>query len=131
MFEQHLKDLQLASTTSSFSKFKGEEFKQLACKINDQFYQRMVNLYKGFNEMQELYNSFEHQLEVLHEHHKRIQEATKAYDHIIEWQNYIKDRSEDLPILDKLKLKKIELIIETWESICDLVESIIKDGKVA
>ena len=101
MFEQQLKDLQLAFSTSSFSKFTGEEFKQLACKIHDQFYQGMVNLYKGFNEMQELYNSFEHQSEVLHEHHKRRQEETKAYDHIIEWHKYIKDRPKDLPILDK------------------------------
>ena len=99
--------------------------------MHDKFYQGMVNLYKGFNEMQELYNSFEHQLEVLHEHHKKRQEATKAYDHVIEWKKYIKDRPKDLPILDKLKLKKIQVIIETWESICDLVESIIKDGQDA
>ena len=32
-------------------------------------------------------------------------------------------------MLDKIKLKKIEVIIETWEGIYDLVESIIKDGK--
>ena len=51
MFEQQLKDLQLAATTSSFSKFTGDEFKQLACKIHDEFHQGMVNLYKGFNEM--------------------------------------------------------------------------------
>ena len=44
------------SSTSSFSKFT-EEFKQLACKVHDQFYQGIINLYEGFNEMQELYNS--------------------------------------------------------------------------
>ena len=59
-FEQQLKDLKLTYSSSSFSKFTEEEFKQLACKVHDQFYQGMVNLYKGFNQMQELYNSFEH-----------------------------------------------------------------------
>ena len=43
----------------------------------------------------------------------------------------MKERPEDLPILDKHKLKKIEVIIETWEGICDLVESIIRDGQAA
>ena len=43
---------------------------------------------------------------------------------------YIKDRPEDFPVLDKIKLKRIQVSIETWENICDLVESIIKDGLV-
>ena len=59
-FEQQIKDLQHTSSTSSFSKFTEEEFKQLECNIHDQFYQDILNLYEGFNEMQELYNSFEH-----------------------------------------------------------------------
>ena len=41
----------------------------------------------------------------------------------------MKETLEDLPILDKLKLKKIEEITETWEGICDLVESIIRYGQ--
>ena len=61
---------------------------------------------------------------------KRI-EAARAYDNIIDWHKYIKERPEDLPMMDKLKLKKIEVIIETWEGICDLVESIIKDGQAS
>ena len=37
---------------------------------------------------------------------------------------YIKDRPNDFPVLDKGKLKRIQVSIETWESICDLVEFI-------
>ena len=58
MFEQQIKDLQLTSFASSFSKFTEEDFKQLACRVHDQFYQGMVNLCKGFNDMQDMYNSF-------------------------------------------------------------------------
>ena len=43
----------------------------------------------------------------------------------------MKERPEDLPILDKLKLKKIEVIIKTWEGIRDMVEFIIKYGEAA
>ena len=91
----------------------------------------MVNLFKVFNEMHELYNAFEHQSNVLHDHHRRRKDATIDYDHIIDWNNYIKERPDDLPILNKPKLKKIEVTIETWESICDVVESIINYGQVA
>ena len=131
IFEQQLKDLQLASTTYSFSKFTGKEFKQLAYRIHDHYYQGMINLFKGFNEMQELYNAFEHQPSLLHDHNKRRKEATRAYDNIIHWEKYIKDKPDDLPISDTFKLKKIEVSVETWENVCDLVESIIKDGQVA
>ena len=91
----------------------------------------MVNLFKIFNEIQELYNAFEHQYDVLHDHNRRKKEATRAYDNLIDWQKYIKDRPYDFPVLEKIKLKKIEVSIETWENVCDLVESIIKDGQVA
>ena len=52
ILEQQIKDLQLVSTTSSFSKFTREEFKQLACRVQDDYYQGMINIFKGFNEMQ-------------------------------------------------------------------------------
>ena len=44
---------------------------------------------------------------------------------------YIKERHNDLPFLEKGKLKRIQVSIKTWESVCDRVESIIKDGQVA
>ena len=81
--------------------------------------------------MQELCNEFEHRSDVLHDHNKRRKEATRAYNNIIGWHKYIKDRPGDLPILDQLTHKKTEVSIGTWENVRDLVESIIKDGHVA
>ena len=43
--KQQLKDFQLTSATSSFSKFTEEELKQLACMIHDNVYQRMFSLF--------------------------------------------------------------------------------------
>ena len=82
LLEQQLKDIQLVLTTSSFSKFTGEEFKQLASRVHDDYYQGMINIFKGFNEMQELYNAFEHQYDILHDHNKRIKKGTRAYDNL-------------------------------------------------
>ena len=125
-----MKDFQLTSATSSFSKFTGEEFKQLACRIHDDFYQGRVILFEGFNEMQKLYNAFVHQSEIIHDHNRRINEVTRAFDNLVDWKKYIKDTPKYFLVCDKLKLKKIQVSIETWENVCDLVESIIKDGQV-
>ena len=51
ILEKQLKESHLASVASSFSILIAEEFKQLACRLHDQFYQSMVSLYAGFNEM--------------------------------------------------------------------------------
>ena len=82
--EQHLKESQLVSPTSSFSRLTTKEFKQLAYRVHDEFYQSMANLYVGFNEMQELYNSFKRQSNVLQDHHTCRRAASKAFNNILD-----------------------------------------------
>ena len=50
---------------------------------------------------------------------------------MIGWKTNIRDRPKDMPILDKLRAKKTEVTIETWEGICDAIETIIQDGQAA
>ena len=126
--EEQLKDFQFVSVTSSFSKFTEEYFKQLAYRIHDDLYQRMVSLFEGLNEMQETYNALERHSNLLHDHNRRRNEETRAYDTLVGWKKYIKDRPDDLPVLDKGNLKRIKVSNETWEIVCDLVKSIIRDG---
>ena len=78
-----------------------------------------------------MYNTFEHLFDVFNDHNTGRREATKAYESILELHKHIKERPDDMPILDKLKLKKTEVTIGFWESIYDVVESIIRDGHVA
>ena len=81
--------------------------------------------------MQELYNMLECQYDILRDHNSCRLLAAKAFDNVLEWKNHIKDRPHDFPLMDKLHTKKTKVTIETWEIICDEVESIIKDGQVA
>ena len=81
--------------------------------------------------MWELYNPFEQQSDIIHDHNTRINEATRDFDNLVDWKKFMKDITEDLAVFDKLKLKRIQVLIETGENICDLVECIIKDGHVA
>ena len=64
--------------------------------------------------MQDWYNSFEYQSDVLNDHNTWRREATKAYDNVLEWKKHIKDKLDDMPIFDNLKLKKTEVTIEVW-----------------
>ena len=89
----------------------------------------MANLYACFNEMQELYNSFDQQYDVLQDHHTRRMASTKDFDNILGWKKHIRDRSHDFPVMDKFQTKKIEVTIKTWEKIFDAIESIIKGGQ--
>ena len=48
----------------------------------------------------------------------------------MDWQRYIKDRPEDAPILDKIKPRRMNISLEYWENVCELVESTIQDGQI-
>ena len=82
----------------------------------------MVGLFEGLNEIQETYNAFEHQYDLLYDHNQRRKEETKAYDNLVDWKRYIKDKPKDVPILDNIKLRRIKISLEYWENVCELVE---------
>ena len=72
--EKQLKDFYLVYVTSSFSKFRKEEFKELAYRIEDDLHQVMVCIFEGLNDMQETYNPFELQSDLLYDHNQRRKE---------------------------------------------------------
>ena len=52
--ENQLKQLNISSASSSSSTLTVEEFKQLACRVNEQYHQCMTSLYTTLCEIQEL-----------------------------------------------------------------------------
>ena len=91
----------------------------------------MVGFFEGLNEIQETYNAFENQYDLLYDHNQRRKEESKAYDNLVDWKRYMKERPEYVPILDKIKLRRIKISLESWETVCELVDSTIQDGQVA
>ena len=88
-------------------------------------------MYTGLNEMQELYNLFQSHLDVLQEHHTQRTATAKDFENVLGWQTHIKDKQQDMPIMDKLWAKKTKVTIETWEGICDTVDSTTHEGQAA
>ena len=87
-------------------------------------------MYTFIDEMQELYNKFSKHFETIEDHHDQIRKASTALEQVTSWQNHIKERPDGFPILDKLQLKTIEVAIQTWEVICNLVEGLISSGQM-
>ena len=81
--------------------------------------------------MQELYNTFECQSDIPRDHYTRRRVASNAFENVLDWHKHIKDMPHDFIVMGKIHTKKTEVTIETWETICDGVESIIKDGQMA
>ena len=84
ILEQQVKDAQIASKASSFSSLTAEEFKNVLCKVHQEFLQVMVNLYTCFDEMQGLYNSFRQHLETLESHHDQTKATSRDFEHVID-----------------------------------------------
>ena len=49
----------------------------------------------------------------------------------MDWKRYIKDRLEYVSGLEKNKLRRINISLESWENVCESIESIIHDGQVS
>ena len=103
----------------------------MASRMQDELHKVMVSLFEGLNEIQETHNAFELQSDILHDHNTRRKEATKAYDNLVDWQKYIKDRPKYVSFIDKIKLRRIKISLEYWENVFESIYSTILDGQVS
>ena len=117
VINEQLKDAQVASKGLCFLDMKPEDFKQGVCKLQEEFRQDVIDLYTSFDEMQELYNKFSKHFETVEDHHDWIRKTSATLEQVTSWKKHIKERTNDLPILDKLQLKTNDVVIQTWEGI--------------
>ena len=119
--ENLLKQLQISSAASSSSTLTVEEFKQFACRVNEQYHQFMTSLYTALCEIHELYKTFEEQSHVLEDHDTRKTVAIKVLENVTGQKIHMRDKAKDIPIMDKVQVKKVEVTFETLGSLCDAV----------
>ena len=98
--------------------------------MQEKFRHVVIDLYTSFDEMQGLYDKFRKNFETVEDHHDRIRKAYTALQQVTSWKKHIKERPNDLPILDKLQPKTIEVFIQSWEGICDSVEGLTSSGQM-
>ena len=59
----------------------------------------------------------------------RREEAFKAYDDVVDWQRYMKDRPKNITILSSYQLKKVRTILRPWEDLNETIGEAIKKAQ--
>ena len=86
-----------------------EYFKQVLCKLQEEIWHTVIDLYTCFDEMQGLYDKFTKHCETIEDHHHRMRAASTTLVKVTGWENHSKERSDGLRILDKLEVKQLKL----------------------
>ena len=58
-----------------------------------------------------------------------MNEVIKALYDVMDWQNIIEDKPENVAVLHKMKIRRIKFSLESWENVCEIVESMIQERK--
>ena len=58
-----------------------------------------------------------------------MNEVIKALYDVMDWQNIIEDKPENVVVLHKMKIRRIKFSLESWENVCEIVESMIQERK--
>ena len=57
---------------------------------------------------------------------EKRQKASKAYDKVIDWQSYMKEKQDNVTFLTNFHLKRIKVILRAWEDLDETVAEAIK-----
>ena len=66
---------------------------------------------------------------VLEDHVEKREKASKAYDEIVDWKRYMKDKPENIIILSSLQLKNVRTVLRSWLDLNEMVEDTIKKAQ--
>ena len=90
-----------SAASSSFSKFSKEEFKELAIRINREHYCLVYDLFKTLDNIFETHTVFDKMSVVLEDLVEKRKQDSKAFDEVVDWQRYMKDKPENIIFLTK------------------------------
>ena len=73
--------------------------------------------------------AFREMSDTVEEQIANIQQYSKAYDDILDWQRYMKDRLEDITILSSFHLKKVKTVLHVWLNLNEMIEDTIQKAQ--
>ena len=85
LLEKQCEDANASATSSSFSKFSQEEFKELALKTNQEHYELISELFKNLDSIFETHLAFDKMFATLEDQVERREKDSKAYDDVVDW----------------------------------------------
>ena len=66
-------------------------------------------MFEGLTQIQEDYNAFEYQSDLLEDHMERRKFAFNAMEQVIDWQAHIKEYPPDIPNFGSMRFKRIKI----------------------
>ena len=99
LLERQCEDAIASASSSSYFKFSQEEFKELAIWTHKEHYDLVCELFKTLDNIFETHMVFGKMSVVLEDVIEKRQQASKAYDEVIYWQRYMKDKRDNVTFL--------------------------------
>ena len=90
LLEKKCEDATASAASTSFSRFSQEEFKELAIKTNQEHYDLITELFETVNDIYETHIASGQMSIVLEYQVEKREQASKAYDAILDWKRYMK-----------------------------------------
>ena len=97
--EKQNEDATASAASSSFSRFSQEEFKDLAIRTNREHFDLVSELFRTLTDIFETHTVFGKMSVILEDLIEKRQQASKAYDEVIDWQRYMKKRPNNITLL--------------------------------
>ena len=85
LLEKQYEDAIASATSSSFSKFSQEEFKEIEIRTNREHFDLVSELFRTLADIFETHTVFDKMFVVLEDPIEKRQWASKAYDELIDW----------------------------------------------
>ena len=114
MLEYKCEDETTSATSYSFSKSSQQEFKDLAIQINQEHHELLTELFNTLDDIMETHVSFGKMYVTLKEQEQNREQASKAYDDILDQQRYMNDRPNNISILSSFHFKNVSTVLHAW-----------------
>ena len=65
----------------------------------------------------------------IEEQEAKREQASKAYDDILDWKRYMNDRPENITILSSFQMKKVRIVLHAWPELNKMIKDTIQKAQ--
>ena len=126
MLERQCEDATASATSSLFSKFSQEEFKEISIQTNKKHHESVYELFKTLDNIFETHMVFDNISIVLEDLVEKRRQASKDCDEVIDSQSHMKDKLDNVTFHTNFQLKRIRTILRVLKDLDETVAKAIK-----
>ena len=86
----------------------------------------VCELFKILDDIFETHMVFDNMSIVLEDSVEKRQQASKAYDEVVDWKRYMKDKPDNVTLLTNFQFKRTRTILRAWEDLDETLAEAIK-----